>query len=168
MKWWFFVHTEDRWVICFFFSFHMSFSLFCVNYSCCILLYMGSMFIYISLYILWKPAIKTIIIIIIIIINDWKCHLTVPIVNGCCARDALPHTFNIKVFNLAKNNSTITKRIHNESANLIYSCDVVLTPMFGRISHKPCQWFIGMEDMVKHVRLHYTRVLLDAGHIKPN
>ena len=48
----------------FFSSFHMSFSLFCVNYSCCILFYMGSMFIYISLYILWKPAIKTIIIII--------------------------------------------------------------------------------------------------------
>ena len=54
----------------FFSSFHMSFSLFCVNYSCCILLYMGSMFIYISLYILWKPAIKTIIIIIIIIIRN--------------------------------------------------------------------------------------------------
>ena len=34
----------------FFSSFHMSFSLFCVNYSCCILFYMGSMFIYISLY----------------------------------------------------------------------------------------------------------------------
>ena len=46
--------------------------LFCVNYSCCILLYMGSMFIYISLYILWKPTIKTIIIIIIIIRSTCK------------------------------------------------------------------------------------------------
>ena len=61
------VHAEDRRIIC---SSPLSichFSLFCVNYSCCILLYMGSMFIYISLYILWKPAIKTIIILYIYI-----------------------------------------------------------------------------------------------------
>ena len=61
-----FVHV-DRWVICFSPLTICHFPYFCVNYSCCILLYMGSMFIYISLYILWKPAIKTIIIIYIYI-----------------------------------------------------------------------------------------------------
>ena len=59
-----------------------NFPFFCVNYSCCILLYMGSMFIYISLYILWKPAIKT--IIIIIIINYYNRDHTSRDVSGRC------------------------------------------------------------------------------------
>ena len=71
----------------FFSSFHMSFSLFCINYSCCILLYMGSMFIYISWYILWEPAIKT-IIIIIIIIN--YCHAVCLFRGGITDRFEIP------------------------------------------------------------------------------
>ena len=46
-------------------------------------LYMGSMFIYISLYILWKPAIKTIIIIIIINKVRYYCpSIRVPAFHG--------------------------------------------------------------------------------------
>ena len=60
-------------------------------------------------------------------------RLTMP-VKGRWARDALIHTFDINDFKCNTNNSTETRHIHNESANLIESYDVVWTPWFGRIS----------------------------------
>ena len=36
-----------------------------------------------------------------------------PFVKGRCARDALPHTFNIGVFKCDKNNSTTMENIYN-------------------------------------------------------
>ena len=39
-------------------------------------------------------------------------HAT-PIVMSRCARDALPHTYNIGVFKTVENNSTMIKHINN-------------------------------------------------------
>ena len=66
-------------------------------------------------------------------LNDGTLRLTMPI-KGRWARDALIHTFDISDFKCNTNNSTETKHIHHESANLIESYDVVWTPWFGRIS----------------------------------
>ena len=43
---------------------------------------------------------------------------------GRCAREALPHAFDIGVFEYGKSNSTTIKHIYNESENLNDSCDV--------------------------------------------
>ena len=48
-------------------------------------------------------------------INDGNCHLTIPIVKGCCANDMPPHTFNMRVYKCSKNNSTTMKYIYNKS-----------------------------------------------------
>ena len=47
-----------------------------------------------------------------------------PVGKGRCARDTLPHTFDIGVFKTAKKNSTTIKHIHNKSANIIEGCNV--------------------------------------------
>ena len=62
-----FMHAEDQCVIYFLLFSYVIFLIFCKLFLL-YFLYMGSMLIYISLYILWKPAIKTIIFIIIIVI----------------------------------------------------------------------------------------------------
>ena len=56
--------------------------------------------------------------------NDGNCRLTIPVVKGRCAREALPHAFNIGVFKYDKSNPTTIKHIHNESENLNESCDI--------------------------------------------
>ena len=43
---------------------------------------------------------------------------------GRCAREALPHTFDIDVFRPVKKKSTTTKHIHNYSANITEGCNV--------------------------------------------
>ena len=57
-------------------------------------------------------------------LDDGNCHLTIPVVKGRWARDVLPHSFNINVFETIKNNSTTIKLIYNESAKFIDNCDV--------------------------------------------
>ena len=57
-------------------------------------------------------------------LNDGNCRLTIPVVKGRCAREALPQAFNIGVFKYDKSNPTAIKHIHNESENLNESCDV--------------------------------------------
>ena len=57
-------------------------------------------------------------------LNDGNCRLTIPIVKGSCAHEALPHAFNIGVFKCGKSNPTTIKHIYNESENLNESCDV--------------------------------------------
>ena len=57
-------------------------------------------------------------------LNDGNCHLTIPVVKGGCACEALHHAFNIGVFEYGKSNSTTIKHIYNKSENLNESCDV--------------------------------------------
>ena len=63
-----------------------------------------------------------------------------PVVKGQCARDVLPHFFNISVFKSGEKISSTIRHIYNESVNLFDSSNAVLTPMIGVISHKQCQW----------------------------
>ena len=57
-------------------------------------------------------------------LNDGSCRLTILVVKGRSAREALPHTFNIGVIKYDKSNPTTIKHINNESGNLNESCDV--------------------------------------------
>ena len=56
--------------------------------------------------------------------NDGNCRLTIPVVKGRCARDALPHALHIGVFKFVKTISTAMKHIYKESANIIEDCNV--------------------------------------------
>ena len=64
-------------------------------------------------------------------LNDGNCRLTIPVVKGCCAREALSHAFDIGVFKYGKSNPTTIKHIYNESHNLNESCDVAFVVKFG-------------------------------------
>ena len=44
-------------------------------------------------------------------LNDGNCRLTIPVIKGRCARDALPHAFHIGVFKFVKTISTAIKDI---------------------------------------------------------
>ena len=44
-------------------------------------------------------------------LNDGNCRLTIPVVKGRSAREALPHAFNFGVFKCAKSNPTTIKHI---------------------------------------------------------
>ena len=57
-------------------------------------------------------------------LNDRNCRLTIPVVKGRCARDALPHTFHFGVFKFVKTISTAIKHIYKESENIIEDCNV--------------------------------------------
>ena len=57
-------------------------------------------------------------------LNDRNCCLTIPVVNGRCARDALRHTFGIGMFKSVKKHSSTIKHIYNESANIFEGCNV--------------------------------------------
>ena len=57
-------------------------------------------------------------------INVEYCRRTIPVVKGRCAREALPHAFDIGVFKYGKSNHTTIKHIYSESENLNESCDV--------------------------------------------
>ena len=52
-------------------------------------------------------------------LDDRNCRLTIPVVKGRCARDALPHAFHIGVFKVVKTISTTMKHIYKESSNMI-------------------------------------------------
>ena len=58
---------------------------------------------------------------------------------GSCARDALPHTFNIGVIKSDKTNSSTIKHIYNEFASTIEGYNVAFDTNDG-ISHKRCQY----------------------------
>ena len=57
-------------------------------------------------------------------LNDVNCRLTIPVIKGRCAHEALPHAFNIGVFKYCKSNFAPIKRIKNEFENLNESCDI--------------------------------------------
>ena len=56
--------------------------------------------------------------------KDGNCRLTIPVVKGRCACEALSHAFNIGVFKYGKSNPTTIKHIDSESENFSESCDV--------------------------------------------
>ena len=74
-------------------------------------------------------------------LNDGNCRLTIPVVKGCCARDALLHAFHIGMFKFVETISTAIKIYLKESANIIEGCIqmLFLTPMIAGISNKRCQ-----------------------------
>ena len=57
-------------------------------------------------------------------LNDVNCRLTIPVVKGRCAHDALHHTLHIGVFKFVETISTTIKHIYKESANIIEGCNV--------------------------------------------
>ena len=52
-------------------------------------------------------------------LNDGNFRLTIPVVKGRCARDALPHAVHIGMFEFVKTICTTIKHIYKESANII-------------------------------------------------
>ena len=95
-------------------------------------------------------------------LNDENCRLTIPVGKGRCAREALPHAFNIGVFEYGKSNPTTIKHIYNESDNFNESCHVAF-------DNNSC-WnlpltvpVIGVESMVTHAGLRYRRAYLTPG-----
>ena len=84
-------------------------------------------------------------------------YVTVLAGKGRCARDMLPHYFDISVFKTVKTNSTTIKYIHNQSANTIKGLDVAFWHQWLLVS------VIGMERMVTLARLRYTRAYLPLG-----
>ena len=84
------------------------------------------------------------------------------VVKRRCARDAVPPTFNIGVFNSGKNNFTTIKEINNESVNLIdnFNLEVDTSDWWN------FQWTVkafGMESMIARARLRFTRDYLATG-----
>ena len=57
-------------------------------------------------------------------LNDGNCRLTITVVKGRCAREALPRAFNIGVYKYGKSDTTTIKPIYNESDILNEGCDV--------------------------------------------
>ena len=71
-------------------------------------------------------------------LNDGNCRLTMPVIKGRCAREALPHAFSIGVFKYGKSNRTTIKHNYNESENL-KAVTLLLTATIEEIFHKQCQ-----------------------------
>ena len=95
-------------------------------------------------------------------LNYGNCHLTIPVVKGRCAREALPHAFNIGVLKYDKSNPTTIKHIYNESENLNESCDVAFDSKVESSINSDSDWR-GEYGDTRYPSLH-TR-LLDAGHM---
>ena len=95
-------------------------------------------------------------------LNDGNCRLTIPVVKGRCAREALPHSFDIDVIEIVKNNSTMINYIYNESVNFTDNCDVTFDTNDWWNQPKTVS-VIGMESMVPRDRLSYTRDYLPPG-----
>ena len=101
-------------------------------------------------------------------LNDENWRLKMPVGKGRCARDALPHTFDIGVFKTIKNNSTMIKHIYNQSENIIEGHKVsrlLLPPMIARISYEQCRllarrvWWHALAFVTHQVTWHPTYVV---------
>ena len=64
-----------------------------------------------------------VVVVVVVVVVVGGGGLTIPVVKGRCAREALPHAFNIGVFKYGKSNPTTIKHIYNESENLNGSYD---------------------------------------------
>ena len=72
-------------------------------------------------------------------LHDGNCRLTIPVIKGRCAREALPHVFNIGVFKYGK--SLPQQNIF--TANLrtwMKFVTLLSTAIISGIFHKQCQW----------------------------
>ena len=94
-------------------------------------------------------------------LDDGNCRLTIPVVKGLCAREALPHAFNIGVFRYGKSNPTTIKHIYNESENLNESCDVAFDN--NNRWNRPYRVPVIDKNMVTRTGLRYTRDYLTPG-----
>ena len=97
---------------------------------------------------------------------DRNFRPTIRVIEGCCAREGLPHAFNISVFQYSKSNSTTIKHIYNESVNFNESCDIP----FDINNWWYLPWtvsLIGVESMVTQAGLRYTRDYLTPGICRP-
>ena len=73
-------------------------------------------------------------------LNDGNCRLTIPVVKGRCARDALLHAFHIGLFKFVKMISTIVKILTKNLPTYLKVVMLLLTAMIAGISNKRCQW----------------------------
>ena len=95
-------------------------------------------------------------------LNDENCRLTIPVVKGHCARDALPHIFHIGMFKFVEMISTTMEHIYKEYANIIEDSNVAFDT-------NDCWNFqlmvpvIAIESMVTHAHPSYTRDFLTPG-----
>ena len=64
------------------------------------------------------------LLLYMVLLNIGNCPLIMPIIKGCCASDALPHTFNIGMLESLEKNSATIKHIDNESTNIIIGYNV--------------------------------------------
>ena len=55
----------------------------------------------------------------VVSLTEGNCPLTILVIKGRCARDALPHFCNIGEFKSVEKNSTTMKYIYNESVNIL-------------------------------------------------
>ena len=90
-------------------------------------------------------------------LNDGICCLTITVVKGRCARDAIPHTFNIGEFKSVKNDSTAIKHIYNEPANIIEGFNVAFYAS-DCWNFPSTMSMIVVESMVTHASLRCTRI----------
>ena len=76
-------------------------------------------------------------------LNDRNGRLTITVIKGLCAREALPQAFNIGVFKYGKSNPTAIKHIYNESERIwMEVVTMLLTAIIGEIFQKQCQWLV--------------------------
>ena len=69
-------------------------------------------------------------------LNDGNCRLTIPVVKGRCAHEALPRAFNISVF---KYSTTVNIFVTN-LRTWMKVVTLLFTAIFGGIFHQQCQW----------------------------
>ena len=95
-------------------------------------------------------------------LSDGNCRLTIPVGKGRCARDALPHAFQIGVFKFGFTISTAIKHIYKESANIIEGCNVACDTN-DCLNFQETVPVITIESLVKRARPCYTRFFLTPG-----
>ena len=73
-------------------------------------------------------------------LNDGNCRLTIPVVKGRCAREALSHAFNIGVFKYDKAPLPQQNVFTTNLRTLMEVVTLLLTAIISGIFHKQCQW----------------------------
>ena len=72
-------------------------------------------------------------------LNDGNCRLTIPVVKGRCAREALSHAFNIGVFKYDKAPLPQQNVLTTNLRTLMEVVTLLLTAIISGIFHKQCQ-----------------------------
>ena len=95
-------------------------------------------------------------------LSDGNSRHAMPVVRGPCARDLLRYTFSICVFNCGKCRYSAIKNANNEFVDFAGNY-VVIYNINGRLNPTKMVKVIGMEDLVSHYRLDWTREYLTPG-----